>query len=449
VATNSESTITEEVESRLDDIFREDETPPDLSTEAGNLKGSPHGDMNDILPVSGEDIDGGQELPSGILSEEELPDLDIIQGDTEEPPPIELEEEPAGLKIDFDDVEDSQAIELSKIFHDSEENMVLDDSAPIGLEQESSGLEVTKGNTEEPPPIESGEESIGLKIDSDDVEDPPPIELSEMLSDIEERDAGGEGFAFDKLNESSQTSPDSEQMKGEAEEPLPIEIMDESRELKADTDYIDSAYLIEQAEKPPEPELTKRIIPGSPLEELRAIVLSIDWEIDDQIMTKMIEHVEGLKEIYGGDKAIRIFLQILGSLGKYMKVNGANAHPNTIQVMNSLFLALEKVIASEDIGETERKRILLEEATKFKKLKEEISLRKAHSEKKREPRVLKEAKPSTMEDEKLLVDRKAQMPVKGVAPHEAFAFALEEIREVIKAEFRILRAELKLWREDG
>jgi hypothetical protein len=32
-------------------------------------------------------------------------------------------------------------------------------------------------------------------------------------------------------------------------------------------------------------------------------------------------------------------------------------------------------------------------------------------------------------------------------PHEAFAFALEEIKEVIKVEFKALRAELKLWRD--
>ncbi|MBN2244839.1 MAG: hypothetical protein JW755_03235, partial [Candidatus Aminicenantes bacterium] len=37
--------------------------------------------------------------------------------------------------------------------------------------------------------------------------------------------------------------------------------------------------------------------------------------------------------------------------------------------------------------------------------------------------------------------------VKEVSPHEAFAFALDEIKQVIKAEFKALRAELKLWRE--
>jgi Flp pilus assembly protein TadB len=35
----------------------------------------------------------------------------------------------------------------------------------------------------------------------------------------------------------------------------------------------------------------------------------------------------------------------------------------------------------------------------------------------------------------------------GMPPHEAFAYALEEIKNLIQAEFRALRAEIKLWRE--
>ena len=34
-----------------------------------------------------------------------------------------------------------------------------------------------------------------------------------------------------------------------------------------------------------------------------------------------------------------------------------------------------------------------------------------------------------------------------MSPHEAFAYALEEIKDVIRAEFRAVRAEIKLWRE--
>ena len=39
--------------------------------------------------------------------------------------------------------------------------------------------------------------------------------------------------------------------------------------------------------------------------------------------------------------------------------------------------------------------------------------------------------------------------MKGMSPHEAFGYALEEIKQVIRSEFQALRAELKLWREGG
>ncbi|MDY6879526.1 MAG: hypothetical protein V2J25_16655 [Desulfatiglans sp.] len=424
MAKSSGTTITEEVESRLDDIFQEDDVLPDFNTEVSSHQGPSHRDINEILPDSEEDAGGGRELPAGVLSDEGLSDLDLTPNNREEPPPLTLEETPMELRLDSDDVEDSGAIELSSIFE----------------------------NTEAPPPIELKEEDV-LEIDSDDSGDPPPIELSEVISDElitddEENETVVEEFSFDELSESSQSSSDMAAENEEPEELSPLEIMDESGDVRSNTDYLDSAYLIEQDEELPQLEGGVSDIPGSHLEELRAIVLSIDWEIDEQIMNKLIEHLEELKGIYEGDKIITIFLQILGSLGKYVKVKGANAHPHTIQVMNSLFLALEKVIV-QDIDETERKRILLKEAAKFKKLKEEISLRKARSAEEKEPTALKEVKPSLPRDENVLIDQNKALPVKEVSPHEAFAYALEEIKEVIKAEFRSLRAELKLWREDS
>jgi hypothetical protein len=44
-------------------------------------------------------------------------------------------------------------------------------------------------------------------------------------------------------------------------------------------------------------------------------------------------------------------------------------------------------------------------------------------------------------------EQKAETGSAGISPHEAFAYALEEIKEMIRSEFRALRAEIKLWRE--
>ena len=40
-----------------------------------------------------------------------------------------------------------------------------------------------------------------------------------------------------------------------------------------------------------------------------------------------------------------------------------------------------------------------------------------------------------------------KVDLSALPPHEAFAYALEEMQDAIKAEFKAIRTELKLWRE--
>lgn len=198
---------------------------------------------------------------------------------------------------------------------------------------------------------------------------------------------------------------------------------------------------------------------GSPLGELKAIVLSIDWEITDEVMTKLIQQTDRLKNIYGDDKILLLFLQLLGSTGKYIKANKAKAHPEAANVLNSAYTGLEKVVLSKGITEAERKKILFAEVKRFKKLKEKIALRKAEKAREIEIGPVQEIRPEIVEhEEDADVQEESRPPaeakeellpseVKGMPPHEAFVYALEEIKQVIKSEFKALRAELKLWRE--
>ena len=53
-----------------------------------------------------------------------------------------------------------------------------------------------------------------------------------------------------------------------------------------------------------------------PLSELKNLVLSIDWEITDEVLQKFIGQIRDLKTTYKDDKINLTFLQILGSLGE-------------------------------------------------------------------------------------------------------------------------------------
>jgi hypothetical protein len=202
-----------------------------------------------------------------------------------------------------------------------------------------------------------------------------------------------------------------------------------------------------------------------PLKGLKAVLLSIDWEITDSTMDSLLNEIKNVEYVYSEDKIILTFLQLLGSIGRYVKANKGRAHPEATRVINSVYEALEKVALTEGMTRAEKEKMLLEEVAKFKKLKELVMLRKLE---KKEPAVSEVTpppppppapSPAPAPEEKEIPMMESPAPEKAetkagvearfaeMSPHEAFAYALEEIKDVIRAEFRALRAEIKLWRE--
>ena len=166
----------------------------------------------------------------------------------------------------------------------------------------------------------------------------------------------------------------------------------------------------------------------SPLRELKTIVLSIDWEITDEVMTNFVEQIAILKDKLKDDKINLVFLQLLGSLGEYIKINKGKSHPGAFKILTSLFNELDKVVQSEDLTESDKKQILSAELTKYKTLKEQLIKVKPVKEEK-EPEISSDMK--TVEP----VDLKD------------LAAAINEIKQLLKTEFKALRAELKSLRK--
>jgi hypothetical protein len=166
----------------------------------------------------------------------------------------------------------------------------------------------------------------------------------------------------------------------------------------------------------------------SPLRELKTIVLSLDWEITDEIMTNFVEQVAALKDRLKDDKIILVFLQLLGSLGEYIRINKGKSHPGAFKILTSLFNELDKVAQSKDLTESDKKKILSAELTKYKTLKEQLI----------------KAKPKKEEKEsEISPDKKTVEP----ADLKDLATAINEIKQLVKTEFKALRAELKSLRK--
>ncbi len=210
-------------------------------------------------------------------------------------------------------------------------------------------------------------------------------------------------------------------------------------------DVVESSDLAEQGvQATPEPAMAAEPdLNKSPLIELDAIVLSLDWEITDENLDKLLAEIERLKQIYKDARLPYMFLQLHGSVGKYIASKKVDAHPDSIKLLHSVHMGLEKILLKPGMNETEKKKILSEEVKKFKGLKHQIMLTKSMDEDNIEAEPVKKT---------LAAATPTPPPAKPAdRPEDGVALAnqplIDEIKQVIRAEFKELKAEIMSWKQ--
>ena len=73
---------------------------------------------------------------------------------------------------------------------------------------------------------------------------------------------------------------------------------------------------------------------GHPLKDLKAILLSIEWEITDETMGSLISEIGSLERVYEKDKIFYTFLQLLRSVAKYIQARGEGVQHVAFRVEN-------------------------------------------------------------------------------------------------------------------
>ncbi|MBI9075901.1 MAG: hypothetical protein JEZ02_10850 [Desulfatibacillum sp.] len=112
------------------------------------------------------------------------------------------------------------------------------------------------------------------------------------------------------------------------------------------------------------------------IKELKALILSLDWEISDEIMDKLKSEVERLKSKWEDDPVVKTFLSLLDNLRKYISKRKADAHPDSVGLLQNAYKNLEKVLSMPNLDQESRKQIVMEDVARFKKLREEIAASK-------------------------------------------------------------------------
>jgi hypothetical protein len=118
-------------------------------------------------------------------------------------------------------------------------------------------------------------------------------------------------------------------------------------------------------------------IKNFPLDNLNAILLSLDWEITDELINSYLSEIRKLKAKYGTDKFCDYFFRILDNLGRYIKKNLGAAHPESVTMMQSIHQSLETIFLNSELSESQKKKVFYKEYNRYLKFKQKISLKKA------------------------------------------------------------------------
>jgi hypothetical protein len=165
------------------------------------------------------------------------------------------------------------------------------------------------------------------------------------------------------------------------------------------------------------------------LADLKKAVLSIDWEITPEALDSFLDQVRLLNEVYQRDKVATMFLQILGSLGHYIKSSRSKVHPSTFSVLNSVFTKLDEVVNTPKMPEAARRKLLQAEMQAYQDLRGKIMRR--------------QAAPAAKVAAAAATPAETPAPPSEVVTLEMLARAVAELKELIRTEMDSLKRLLK------
>jgi hypothetical protein len=112
----------------------------------------------------------------------------------------------------------------------------------------------------------------------------------------------------------------------------------------------------------------------SHIKELKSIVLSLEWEINGDILARFDEEVLRLEEIYTEDLYSLALIRILRFLGRYIREKNTEAEPRSINLLLSTYDNLENVLLSRSMPEAGKYSLMQENIGKYRQWVETVDL---------------------------------------------------------------------------
>ncbi len=108
------------------------------------------------------------------------------------------------------------------------------------------------------------------------------------------------------------------------------------------------------------------------IQDLKAAVLSVDWEISDTTLARFEQVILQLSKKVSSNRLHASFLKIMGSMGTYIAGHKAQSHPDSVTLLRSVFQDYEDMVSRPDMAPAQKKQLLEKNIGAFQAFKKQI-----------------------------------------------------------------------------
>ena len=183
-----------------------------------------------------------------------------------------------------------------------------------------------------------------------------------------------------------------------------------------------------------------------PLYNLKKTVLSMEWEITDELIMKYLEQLNHLRKIFIKDKYILILIKLQYVLGNFIKSYKGDAHPHAFTMLRTNFISMDKIVSAKNMTGKDKQKIIGKEIKRYNKLRILIKANKSDSIRRNQIKRSLISKATESEMNKSIDQEKYRTYHKELSMYRLITKEiLLELKNFIRAELKKLKNELQLF----
>ena len=113
-----------------------------------------------------------------------------------------------------------------------------------------------------------------------------------------------------------------------------------------------------------------------PLYTLKNILLSIEWEVTDDILSKYLNEIIELQRLFQNNRYLKRLLQIQYFYGRFIKTYPDRIPLRTYKILYTLYDCMKNLLANKKLSDFEKKKIVEQEIHRYKNFRKYLRINK-------------------------------------------------------------------------